>query len=61
MNRGCRNLLVSGPLNADRVHIALEVFLCPSTLPVEVWGFFVPVKNSEQGKVLFITASAEQS
>lgn len=31
-----RVFLVSGPLNADCVHVALEVFLCPSRLPVEV-------------------------
>lgn len=61
-----RICLVSGPLNADCAHVTLEVFLCPSRLLAEVCllertFFFVPVKYSEQGKVLFITAIAEQS
>lgn len=60
-----RIFLVSGPLNTDCVYVALKVFLCPSKLPVEICllerlFIFAPVKNSEQSKILFITASAEQ-
>jgi len=57
-----RSFLISGLLSADCFRIALEVFPCPSRLPVADLttrkDFFVPVKSSEQGKVLFIAALA---
>lgn len=52
-----RIFLVSGPLNADCVHIALEVFLCPSRLPVEVCllertFFFCSIEKLRRGQGL---------